>query len=404
MMKKIKRFIYVILVCFLWLIPVDTRGAEKTLGDLKRTYQNLLAEKQAYDNKSNAAKNEIKEKEAAIKQANADIQTAQNEFDAAQVQIEESNQNIAALKLESEKVLQYMQQVQSQNAYVEYVTGASSMTDLVTRIEAVKQVSGYITDTINNLEIEIKKNEELKKELEAKQATLASNIDAYNAKIAQLNLNIEEYDEFSLDINAKLNNAKVEYETNKRICQTNIGKSDDSVVVSSCYNVPVSGEWMRPLNKGTVTSTWGYRTHPVTGQAYSFHNAIDIGGNAEGTPIYAAAAGKVVAKVSKYSCGGNMLYIDVTVGGQQYTTYYYHLLRFNVNVGDVVNQNTIIGYVGGYSTSTSHGGYDSCTTGAHLHYGVQKGWYDSSKGIVRSNIITPPLFKNAYGYRFSSRY
>jgi murein DD-endopeptidase MepM/ murein hydrolase activator NlpD len=96
-----------------------------------------------------------------------------------------------------------------------------------------------------------------------------------------------------------------------------------------------------------------------------------------------------------------MLYINVNVGGVKYTTYYYHLLTVNVKVGDVVTQNTVIGTVGGYSTSTTHGGYDSCTTGAHLHFGVAKGYYSGS--INRANVITPPGFPNAKGYRFTSR-
>ena len=99
-----------------------------------------------------------------------------------------------------------------------------------------------------------------------------------------------------------------------------------------------------------------------------------------------------------------MLYINVNVNGEKYTTYYYHLLNFNVNVGDIVTQNTILGWVGGYSTSTQYGGYDYCTTGAHRHFGVAKGYYNSRTGIVNSSIITPPGFKNVYGYQFYSRY
>ena len=86
----------------------------------------------------------------------------------------------------------------------------------------------------------------------------------------------------------------------------------------------------------------------------------------------------------------------------KYTTYYLHLLKYNVKVGDIVTQNTVIGYVGGYSTSKAHGGYDGCTTGAHLHYGVQSGWYS---GYVKTAnvLIPPPGMKNSVGWRFNSR-
>ena len=125
---------------------------------------------------------------------------------------------------------------------------------------------------------------------------------------------------------------------------------------------------------------------------------------AEGTPVYAAASGTVVATYYRQRCGGNEVFIYSYVNGKYYTHYYYHLLSFNVNLGDVVTQDTIIGYVGGgYSTSATYGGYDNCTTGAHLHFGVAKGYYNVNTGIVTSNIITPPGFPNMYGWTFTSR-
>ena len=62
---------------------------------------------------------------------------------------------------------------------------------------------------------------------------------------------------------------------------------------------------------------------------------------------------------------------------------------------------TVIGTVGGYTTSTAYGGYDSCTTGPHLHFGVAEGYYNGT--IYRNSVITPPGFPNQYGYRFYSR-
>ena len=167
---------------------------------------------------------------------------------------------------------------------------------------------------------------------------------------------------------------------------------------SSGNVIPIGNDgWLKPLNSGVITSEIGSRWG-------SYHNALDIGGNAEGTPVYAAAAGVVSGMIYKYSCGGNMLYIDVNVNGVAYTTYYYHLLSFNVNLGDVVTQDTIIGYVGGgYQTASIYGGYDNCTTGAHLHFGVAKGYYNGYS-ISKSNVITPPGFPNTYGWRFYSRY
>ncbi len=399
MMKKL--IILLIIVGSFFTINVYAKEAE-TLGDLRREYQNILNEQKEYNNKSEQAKNEIKNKQAAIAKAREELTIAEHEEEETLLAIEESNERIEQLKSESEKVLQYMQQMQSKNAYVEYVTGSTSMTELITRIEAIKQVSEYIQDTLDALEKEIKKNEELVIELKEKQKALDAKITNYEAAIAKLETQAEEYNEFALSLDEKVAAAKELVDVNVKICKETIGKTDDSVKLSDCSKMPINGGWLKPLKSGVVTSPQGYRTHPVTGKAYSFHDGIDIG-ISEGTPVYAAASGQVVAKVSRSSCGGNKLFINVNIAGVQYTTWYYHLLKFNVDVGDIVTTDTIIGYVGGYSTSSSHGGYDTCTTGAHLHFGVQKGYYLTNGGVKTSSVIVPPGFNNKVGYRFTSR-
>ena len=396
------RITLIIAVIFSYLITPEIAEAAtaETLGDLRKEYEQLLAEKQAYDNKTEAAKQEIERKKAAINEANKGITDAEDQYEEAELAIVESNEKIVALEEETKKVLLYMQQMQGQNAYVEYVSGASSMTELIMRVEAVNQVTGYIQTTTKNLEEEIKKNEQLKVELEEKKVQLENQIVAYQEAINEQYDNIDEYSKFSESIEDKVISAKNLYENYKGLCQENAGSTADSVLLSSCTNVPVNSGWLKPLNSGVVSSPKGYRTHPTTGQVYSFHNAVDIAVS-EGTKIYAAAAGIVKAIYEKTECGGNKVYIQVSVGGQNYTTYYYHLLNIYVKEGDVVTQNTVIGTVGGYSTSSLHGGYDTCTTGAHLHFGVAEGWYKSSP--PNSKVIVPPGFKNAVGYRFYSR-
>lgn len=408
MMKKLEyilRFSLVLIFSLAFIISPEMVYASgqdlETLGDYRKAYEKLLAEKRANDNKSEQTKNEIKQKEAAIAEARGDLTEAEAAEEEAQLKITESNQAIEENKKESEKVLVYMQQVQNKNAYVEYVTGSSSMTELITRIEAIKQVSDYIQVTLDNLETEIDKNEKLKIELENKQKELTNKISSYQSAVAKLNDDVDSIAELNEKIEDQVENARKSYEETKAACQKKVGKTSDDVKVSTCFEIPYNGQWLQPLTKGVITSKVGYRTDPITGKPYSFHSGIDIGAS-EGTPVYASAAGKVSGIISRSSCGGNKVYIDVTVNGKKYTTYYLHLLKYNVKVGDIVTQNTVIGYVGGYSTSKAHGGYDGCTTGAHLHYGVQSGWYS---GYVKTAnvLIPPPGMKNSVGWRFYSR-
>ncbi len=402
--KRIYNILLIILVVFAYIVapmPVKavTLSDPKTLGDLKKNLETLKKEKANNEAQEAATKAEISAKQAAIEEAEEDIDEAEEEINAATEKIEESNLKIADLKEATEVALVSLQQMESKNAYLQYIADSASITELIMRISAMEQITDKYQQNLDELEALIKENEQLKIDLKNKQTELSNKITSYQAKVAALYDNLEDYDKFALDIDTQIKVVEANYNSYKKMCDAK-GLGEDALL-TDCSNTPYNAGWLKPLTKGRVTSPWGLRTDPITGVKYSSHSGIDIGGNAEGTPVYAAAGGTVAGIVSKYSCGGNMLYINVTVGGKQYTTYYYHLLRFNVSVGDTVTQDTIIGWVGGYSTSKSHGGYDGCTTGAHLHFGVMTGFYTG--GTPASRQIKPPGFNNVVGYSFSSR-
>ena len=115
--------------------------------------------------------------------------------------------------------------------------------------------------------------------------------------------------------------------------------------------------------------------------------------------MYAAASGTVayvVTSGTSMSCGGIKVYIYHIVDGRLYTTVYMHLLRANVSYGQTVTPNTIIGYSGGRSTATRYGGYDACTTGAHLHFGVATGNSVSSFNSHAFNPRNLSILTNAW--------
>jgi len=396
-----KKLILCFLCLFAFTLRVDAYSLQ-TLGELRSEYQTKLKEQQEYEAKSEEAKKEIAENESAKRQAEADIHQAEAEKEEAQNNIDESNEKIAKLTDNVQYILLYLQQIQGGNAYVEYITGATTMTEMVMRIAAVEQITGHIQTAMNDLEAEIKKNEQLKIELDEKKEKLNKQVAIYEKTIKERTKDLANYDKYALDINTQVKSLKKNLDSAEKRCKQYAPELGDSAVINvDCIDKSTgtvnNDGWLKPLNYGIILSEVGNRWG-------SYHNALDISGSSpfEGTPVYAAAAGVVSGRVEKYWCGGNMLYIDVMVNGVPYTTYYYHLLRFNVNVGDVVDQSTIIGWVGGYSTSTQHGGYDDCTTGAHLHFGVAKGFYNGYS-VPRANVIVPPGFPNQYGWRFYSR-
>lgn len=116
----------------------------------------------------------------------------------------------------------------------------------------------------------------------------------------------------------------------------------------------INGDLFRWPVGGYISSGYGYRRDPFTGQR-SFHNAIDIAA-AEGAPVRAAMEGRVSA--TGYSSGsGNYISISHHTG---YSTVYAHLKAIHVEEGQWVSQGQSIGAAGntGYST------------GVHLHFVV----------------------------------
>ena len=397
-MKTRKRLslLFLVLSIFLVISPAKVQAKDpETLGDLKNELSALKKKKSNNASNKQSAKNKIASNEKAILNAEAEISKAEGEIEDAEAKIEESTVKIGELEEETKKLLVFLQKMQSQNEYLEYISGASSMTDLVMRISAIEQITDYNQEFLKKLEALIKENQKLKKDLEAKQKTLQGKIVSYQNTIKKLHGDLASYDKFELDIDTQIKTMQKQVDTYVKLCASS-SKSylGDNEKLADCTNVPYNAGWLKPLTSGVITSKMGSRWG-------SFHNALDIGGRPEGTTVYAAAAGTVAGIIYRYKCGGNMVYVNVTVGGQKYTTYYYHLLSVNVKVGQVVTQQTVIGKMGGGSTGTRRGGYDNCTTGPHLHFGVAKGYYTGS--IKKANVIVPPGFPNKKGWKFNSR-
>lgn len=98
-------------------------------------------------------------------------------------------------------------------------------------------------------------------------------------------------------------------------------------------------------------------TKGVISQSTHFYNAVDIS-NSCGTPIYAAAAGKVHSVKRNTWPGGNYIKIEHNNG---LITYYGHLSSMIVYIGQEVAKRQRIGYMG--NTGLTVG-----ATGCHLHF------------------------------------
>ena len=112
-----------------------------------------------------------------------------------------------------------------------------------------------------------------------------------------------------------------------------------------------------PINKPRrISSGFGVRKHPCY-KRRNFHTGIDIP-QPKGTPVYATGNGVVIAR--GYDSGYGY-YIEIQHAGG-FRSFYAHLSRILVNVGDRVSITQQIACVD--STGV--------TTGSHLHYEVRK--------------------------------
>ena len=122
-------------------------------------------------------------------------------------------------------------------------------------------------------------------------------------------------------------------------------------------NVTAGIKWTRPCTYRYLSSPYGYRIHPVTGQ-YKFHSGVDLAGP-QGTPIVAVRDGTVTMAKTGYN-GGNGNYVTINHGDGFSTSYLHMLENLQVSKGQKVKAGQIIGYMG--STGMS--------TGPHLHFTI----------------------------------
>lgn len=130
----------------------------------------------------------------------------------------------------------------------------------------------------------------------------------------------------------------------------------DSILIEreSQSEFSVSG---RPVNRGYISSSFGRRIDPFTGNL-AFHQGVDFSTGDSGADVFAVAAGVVTFSGEKQGFG-KMVQVD---HGNGFETLYAHDQQLLVKVGDVVKKGQVIALSG--STGRS--------SGPHVHFEVHK--------------------------------
>ena len=252
-------------------------------------------------------------------------------------------------------------------AYVEGVLSSGNFNDLIDRYEyyqAALDADSALMDEIENLRngVEMRRTEVEERQEEISEAKLAllkdrDTIEVIHDERSAILAERERIVEEKQSLLAEVRGKQAHYE--EVVAQLEQDAAEYRALLasqgSSSGAFPTGGGQLLWPAAGPLTSSYGYRTHPIFGDT-RLHSGIDIGA-AYGAPVIAADGGTVIfaGVMSGY---GNAIVVD---HGNGLATTYNHLSSFLVASGQGVARGSQIGAVG-------------CTgycTGPHLHFEVR---------------------------------
>ena len=377
-MKRLSKILLTSLVAAILIVPMCTNAVTlKEYEDLVKKYTRELQEKEA---KIARGKEEIAQVKKNIASIENQIKDAEDEVDRLQKEIEECNKEIEKKDKESKKIMEYYQIENGNNAYLEYVFGATSITDMIYRMSVAEQLTEYNDNIMKELEELIKKNELKQKQLEEKQKELKelkkkleSEKERIEAEVSGVEGTVP-----STKGQIKLYQDRVNYYKSK-------GCKSNDVIGVDCDRPPAPSAGSS--GGAGIIGANGFR-YPIIGGGISWgygngHKGVDMTKGC-GTPIYPVAAGRVYYTGNTLdNYGAYMVLIVHNVNGRLVFSQYAHVQsNIRVSVGQTVDINTVIAYMGstGYST------------GCHLHLEMSRdyGWgYNGTYSQYVNHIINP---------------
>ena len=399
-MKSAKRILCAFLAV-LTLLTLAAAGtvrpayAAKTAAELEEE-QRKAAQIAALEQKKREQQEKLKELEKQIAEAKAkkeDVMVTKNlldqrnqllleQIDDTQNQIDDAAAQIARYELlEQEQYELFCQQVRSEEergslSYLSVLFKATSMADLLNRMEFVNEVAEYNKTLIAAMK-ETRENIKAEKtEMEAKEAQRGEQQDELQGKLDETTKLMNEYAAEQRELE-KLYAA--EEEAGKAIV------AEINRLMAESDVVPSAEGFIWPVTTSRkISSPQGNRVSPGNGIGSSNHKGVDICNVSYSSKIYATKSGKVLIASMPYSDpdggkSGYGNYVVIDHGGGM-STLYAHMSIVKVSVGQYVTQGDVIGVTGNTGAST----------GPHLHYEVH------STTMVNGRAVT--VYENPLNY------
>ena len=374
-MKSAKRILCAFLAV-LTLLTLAAAGsvrpayAAKTAAELEEE-QRKAAQIAALEQKKKEQQEKLKELEKQIAEAKAkkeDVMVTKNlldqrnqllleQIDDTQNQIDDAAAQIARYELlEQEQYELFCQQVRSEEergslSYLSVLFKATSMADLLNRMEFVNEVAEYNKTLIAAMK-ETRENIKAEKtEMEAKEAKLGEQQDELQGKLDETTKLMNEY--------AADQKALEQMHAAEEKAADEIDAQIERLIADSDV-VPGSEGFIWPVSTSKmISSPIGSRVAPG-GFGSTNHKGVDICNVGYTSSVYATKSGRVLLTNSSGWGGGYGNYVVIDHGGGL-TTLYAHMSVVKVSPGDTVSQGTVIGVTGNTGAST----------GPHLHYEVR---------------------------------
>jgi len=244
---------------------------------------------------------------------------------------------------------------------VEVVLGAKSLHDVINRLDYLSSIAGQDTQIVT----EVARGRVRLRQTRVRTGALQQSVAASTRVVAYRTEQVRGLRDQLLSRRGALaggradsQRALAETQANERewVAEADALRAASASVSSTITSQPSAVGAAPATSSGLIWPLSGSITSPFGMRWGSLHPGIDIGA-AMGTPIHAAASGRVI--VASYSGGyGNLIVID---HGNGLATAYAHQSSMAATEGQQVSQGEVIGYVG--STGFS--------TGPHLHFEVR---------------------------------
>lgn len=337
-----------------------------SLADQRKDIQNQLKALQTDKSKAMNQKELLEQQISVIRQEIANINsqiTMYNELiDQKTAELAQAEADEAAQFDLFCRRMRHMEE-QGEISYWAILFSSSSFSELLDNYMMIEEIIQYDNKVIKDLEAlqaQVTSDkaalEEARTGLEearAQQAAIQKQLKDQEGEVDKLIGQISAQEDQLEAMEAELKKAASDLDAEIKRKEKEYAEQIKSVVSESGF------QWPLPANQNGITSYYGSRPDPFTGQIRN-HTGLDISAP-KGTPIYAAKSG--VVTTSKLGSGSSWAYGEhVVISHSDGTsTLYGHMSSRSVQQGQTVKQGTVIGYVG--STGRS--------TGNHLHLEVR---------------------------------